>query len=55
MRGIFLARGPEFKKGFKGPGFSSIHLYELMCYLLKIEPADNSGFLDSTRFYLTAE
>ena len=55
MRGIFLARGPEFKKGFKGPGFSSIHLYELMCYLLKIEPADNSGFLDSTQFYLTTE
>ena len=55
MRGIFLARGPGFKKGFKGPGFSSIHLYELMCYLLKINPADNSGFLDSTRIYLTTE
>ena len=55
MRGIFLARGPGFKKGFKGPGFSSIHLYELMCYLLKIEPTDNSGFLDSTRIYLSTE
>ena len=55
MRGIFLARGPGFKKGFKGPGFSSIHLYELMCYLLKIEPTDNSGFLDSTRVYLSTE
>jgi predicted AlkP superfamily pyrophosphatase or phosphodiesterase len=55
MRGIFLARGPGFKSGFKGPGFNSIHLYELMCYLLKIQPTDNSGFLDSTRIYLTAE
>ena len=55
MRGIFLARGPKFKSGFKGPGFNSIHLYELMCYLLKIQPTDNSGFLDSTRVYLTTE
>tara|TARA_B100001996_G_scaffold15732_1_gene13052 strand:- start:3039 stop:4304 length:1266 start_codon:yes stop_codon:yes gene_type:complete len=55
MRGIFLARGPGFKNDYKGPGFSSIHLYELMCYLLKIEPVDNSGYLDSTRIYLTAE
>lgn len=55
MRGIFLARGPGFKSGFKGPSFNSIHLYELMCYLLKIQPTDNSGFLDSTRIYLTAE
>mgnify|MGYP003300988268 FL=1 len=55
MRGIFLARGPGFKTGYQGPGFSSIHLYELMCYLLKIDPVDNSGHLDSTRIYLSAE
>jgi hypothetical protein len=51
----FLARVPGFKMGYQGPGFSSIHLYELMCYLLKIDPVDNSGHLDSTRIYLTAE
>ena len=55
MRGIFLARGPGFKTGYQGPGFSSIHLYELMCYLLKIDPVDNSGHLDSTRIYLSKE
>ena len=53
MRGIFFARGPAFKKGFKGAGFSSIHLYELMCHLLKIVPADNDGNLDSTKIYLS--
>ena len=53
MRGIFFARGPGFKKGFTGPGFSSIHLYELMCHLLKIVPTDNDGYLDSTKIYLS--
>ena len=53
MRGIFFARGPDFKKGFTGPGFSSIHLYELMCHLLKIVPTDNDGYLDSTKIYLS--
>jgi len=28
-------------------------LYELMCHLLKIVPADNDGNLDSTKIYLS--
>lgn len=53
MRGVFIARGPGFKKNFIGPGFANIHLYELMCHLLKIEPVNNDGLLDSTSIYLS--
>ena len=54
MKGIFIARGPGFRKNFIGPGFSNIHLYELMCHLLKIDPVNNDGLLDSTVVYLSS-
>ena len=53
MKGLFIAHGPGFKENFEGPGFSSIHLYELMCHLLKIDPVNNDGLLDSTLMYLS--
>jgi len=52
MRGVFVGHGPGFKNNFVGPGFSNIHLYEMMCRLLEINPANNDGSLDSIRVFL---
>ena len=52
MRGILLAHGPAFKKNFNGPGLSNIHLYEMMCKILGISPANNDGKIDSTAVFL---
>ncbi len=53
MRGIFVGHGPAFKSGFAGPGITNIHLYEMMCQILGLIPAENDGSLDSTRIFLT--
>jgi predicted AlkP superfamily pyrophosphatase or phosphodiesterase len=53
MRGVFVGHGPGFKDNFVGPGFSNIHLYEMMCRLLEINPAKNDGNLDSARVFLS--
>ncbi|MGY8751612.1 MAG: alkaline phosphatase family protein [Fidelibacterota bacterium] len=52
MRGVFLAHGPAFKKNFIGPGISNIHLYEMMCKIIGISPANNDGVIDSTAIFL---
>lgn len=52
MGGIFVGHGPTFKQGVDGPGFSNIHLYEMMCKILNLTPAQNDGSLDSTRIFL---
>ncbi|MGI5309545.1 ectonucleotide pyrophosphatase/phosphodiesterase [Rheinheimera sp. WS51] len=43
MQAIFIGHGPAFKAGTKIPSFSNIELYNLMCKILKITPADNAG------------
>ena len=40
------------KKNFNGPGISNIHLYEMMCKILGIYPANNDGKIDSAIDYL---
>ena len=52
MHGIFVGHGPAFKNGYVGKSISSIHLYEMMCKILKIKPATNDGSLDSTIIFL---
>ncbi len=52
MATIFYANGPSIKNDEIIPPFSSVHLYELMARLLKIEPADNDGSLDSLKHVL---
>ncbi len=49
MGAIFIASGPAFAKGKVVPPFESIHLYELVCHVLGIEPAANDGNLDAIR------
>lgn len=53
MRSFFLARGNSFKKNYHTEAFKNIHLYELMSYILDIEPAQNDGSIDSTKHILT--
>ena len=52
MGGIFVGHGPAFKQGMDGPGFSNIHIYEMMCKILNLTPATNDGSLDSIKVFL---
>ncbi len=48
MNGILYAQGPAFKKGYHAPLIQNIHLYDLMCRILHIEPAQNDGEEEKT-------
>ena len=52
MNGIFIAHGPAFKSGFSGPEIHNIHLYEMMCSIMNIIPANNDGSLDVSSVFL---
>lgn len=43
MHGIFIAQGPAFRRGVAIPAVENIHLYALMCAVLKLTPAPNDG------------
>jgi predicted AlkP superfamily pyrophosphatase or phosphodiesterase len=43
MRGIFFAHGPAFRTATELPELENIHLYNLMCAVLKLTPAKNDG------------
>lgn len=43
MQAIFVAHGPSFRKGAVGRPFENVQLYNLMCALLNVTPADNNG------------
>ena len=46
MGGIFIAWGSEFRSGMRIPPFDNIHIYELLCRVLELEPAPNDGSVD---------
>ncbi len=52
MHAVFLASGPQILSNERVGTLDSIHLYELMCHLLGLEPSPNSGSLDSVRHIL---
>jgi predicted AlkP superfamily pyrophosphatase or phosphodiesterase len=43
MQGLFVATGPRLISGGRVPAFENIHVYDLLCALLGIEPAKNDG------------
>ena len=43
MHGIFIAHGPAFRRGVEIPAVENIHLYNLMCAVLRLKPAPNDG------------
>jgi len=45
MQGLFIATGPQFRRGVVVPPVQSIHVYELMARVLGLTPAPNDGSL----------
>lgn len=43
MHGVLMAAGPAFKRGVTLPAVDNIHVYNLLCALLKLQPAPNDG------------
>ena len=43
MKPLFYAYGPQLSRGLEIPTFETINLYNLMCCLMKIQPAPNNG------------
>jgi predicted AlkP superfamily pyrophosphatase or phosphodiesterase len=43
MGGILIAHGPMFRRGVEIPAVENIHLYNLMCAMLRLTPAKNDG------------
>ncbi|MCH8557054.1 MAG: ectonucleotide pyrophosphatase/phosphodiesterase [Balneolia bacterium] len=49
MQTYFMAVGKDFKQGEVIEPFEVIHIYELMSYILNLDPAENDGSLDVLR------
>lgn len=43
MQGLFIAAGPRLRRGLAVKPFENIHLYNLMCAMLGVEPSPNDG------------
>lgn len=52
MHTLLLAHGPAFRSSTTVEQLSLLHLYELMCALLEIEPAPNDGRLEAAQSLL---
>lgn len=52
IRAIFIAHGPAFKSGLVVEPFQNIHIYNLICAILRLRPAPNDGSIDSVRVML---
>jgi hypothetical protein len=52
MHGLFIAAGPRIARGLAVPAFENIHVYDLLCALLGLEPAPNDGDPAVTRAML---
>lgn len=49
MHGLFVASGPQVRSGARVPAFENIHIYELLCAMLRITPSANDGDAAVTR------
>jgi predicted AlkP superfamily pyrophosphatase or phosphodiesterase len=43
MHGLFIANGPRIRRGLRVKAFENIHVYEFVCALLGLRPANNDG------------
>jgi predicted AlkP superfamily pyrophosphatase or phosphodiesterase len=46
MHAIFYAIGPAFKSGYQQPTFKNTEIYNLICHILGLQPANNDGDLE---------
>jgi len=49
MQGVFIAAGPRIKSGVTVAAFENIHIYDFMCAVLGLTPAQNDGDPSATR------
>ncbi len=49
MRAIFIGHGEAFKNGFVSEPFQNIEIYNLMCKILGLKPAENDGNFDNVK------
>ncbi|MGE0865821.1 MAG: ectonucleotide pyrophosphatase/phosphodiesterase [Vicinamibacterales bacterium] len=43
MQGLFIATGPRLRRGLVVTPFENIHVYNLMCAVIGVEPSPNDG------------
>jgi predicted AlkP superfamily pyrophosphatase or phosphodiesterase len=43
MHALFIAAGPELKRGFVAPALDNVDAYDFFCRILKLKPAPNDG------------
>jgi len=55
MHPFFISHGPSFKSNYLSEPFSNIHIYSLICHILRIEPAKNDGSLEKIQHILKPE
>jgi predicted AlkP superfamily pyrophosphatase or phosphodiesterase len=55
MGALFVAAGPALRRGMVAAPFDNIHVYDLLCRLLRITPAKNDGREAVTRGFLRAQ
>jgi predicted AlkP superfamily pyrophosphatase or phosphodiesterase len=55
MGALFIGHGPKFRQGATVPPLENLHVYELMCHILGLEPATNSGHFSAVRHLLREE
>jgi predicted AlkP superfamily pyrophosphatase or phosphodiesterase len=52
MHGLFVAAGPPIRSGLVVAPFENVHIYDLLCAVLKVVPAMNDGDPAVTRRFL---
>jgi hypothetical protein len=52
MGALFVAAGPDLRRGVLVAPFENVHVYDLLCRILRITPAKNDGRPSVTRGFL---
>ena len=52
MGALFVAAGPSLRRGLVVKPFESVHVYDLLCWILRITPAHNDGRPAVTRGFM---
>jgi predicted AlkP superfamily pyrophosphatase or phosphodiesterase len=52
MGALFVAAGPSLRRGLVVAPFENVHVYDLLCRILKIAPAQNDGKAGATRAFM---
>uniref|UniRef100_A0A3Q2QBP0 glycerophosphocholine cholinephosphodiesterase n=1 Tax=Fundulus heteroclitus TaxID=8078 RepID=A0A3Q2QBP0_FUNHE len=52
MRGFFLAVGPDFKQNVRGGSIRAVDVYNVMCWILGVDPLPNNGSWSRVEYLL---